>query len=135
MHRCWLIGFQSIWTQVISYPSRFVPTLVIISYPFLFCHFVPSNNHFVPILVISNLDQMCTKLVYGTHFGHFVPNSDGLACVSLWISTVQWNPARFLFVLKMCPRTYRIIHFPPLFVLSYWQVASKSHISYTSNTL
>ena len=50
--------------DVISYSNYFVLTLVI-SYP-MFCHFVNSNNHFVPghfvpILVISYLDQMGTK--------------------------------------------------------------------------
>ena len=57
-------GFQSFRTQVISYPSHFVPTLVI-SYS-LFYHFVHSNNHFVPSLVISYLDQMDTKWLCGT---------------------------------------------------------------------
>ena len=47
---------------VISYPSHFVPTLVI-SY-LRFGHFVPSNNHFVP-------------RSFRTHFGHFIPRSTG----------------------------------------------------------
>ena len=64
-------GCEPFYTQVISYPGHFLPTLVI-SYQ-RFSHFVPSINHFVPrsfriyVLVIS---YPVSTISYP---GHFVP--------------------------------------------------------------
>ena len=75
-------GYEIDYMVVISYPSHFVPTLVI-SY-LLFGHFVPNNNHFVP-------------RSFRTHFGHFVPRSTGYEMTIWWSVRTQVISVRTLF--------------------------------------